>query len=115
MHRRSRTEDIAFPGAPDRPLLGSGDGILLVQGEKGQPVSVIQIPGPDAGDQEEHRHHDHDQAEKNGHDQDVHVSLFPVSRKAVSETRATELSGMITAATTGLTQPRKHRVSAARL
>ena len=70
----------------------------------------------DQAREEEHEPRDHQrQADEDEGDDDVHADLRPDRRRAVRLTTATELTGMMMAATTGVTQPARHRATASRL
>ena len=79
---------------------------VLLQGEEGQAISMLEVSLPDAFDQQQERSRRQNKAHENGEDQDIHWSLLPEERHAVTLTTAIELSGMSTAATTGVTIPR---------
>ena len=70
-------------------------------------------PSHQAGEEEDEPRDHQRQADEDQGDDDVHASLRPDSRSAVRLTTATELTGMMIAATTGVTSPARHRATAA--
>ena len=89
--------------------------VIVIEGQQRQSVAVLEITALEPRDEEHQSPRHKQQADEDGRGQDIQADLPRESLNVVMVTTLTELSGMSTAATTGVTRPPRQSPTAARL